>query len=125
MAAAKLANGVIDIGPLWNRAVFDSNKRLVKCRGRKICTFDEIQGLILREYIARDEEEQLLNLHPEVQKRPRDAELWVETKDGSRRLVAMLERAGLLLNFANQAAALLGVPIRAERTLIAPAEPAP
>ena len=122
MADAKLANGVIKIGPLWNRTVFDPTRRLVKHRGRRICSFDEVKGLVLREYIARDEEEQLLNQHPEVQKLPRDAELWVEIKDGPRRLVATLDRAGLLLKLANDAAGLLGVPVQAERTLIAPGE---
>ena len=125
MAADKLANGAIQIGPLWNRSVFDPKQRVLKHRGRKICRFDEIEGLVLREYIARDEEEQLLNAHPEVQKRPREAELWVETKGGSRHLVATLDRAGLLMDFAHQAAALLGVPVQAERTLIAPAEQTP
>jgi len=125
MADAKLANGAIKIGPLWNRTVFDATHRLVKQRGRRICSFDEVKGLVLREYIARDEEEQLLNLHPEVQKRPRDAELWVEIKDGPRRLVATLDRAGLLLKLANDAAGLLGVPVSAERTLITPGEPVP
>jgi len=125
MADAKLANGAIKIGPLWNRTVFDPTHRLVKQRGRRICTFDEVKGLVLREYIAPDEEEQLLNLHPEVQKRPRDAELWVEIKEGPRRLVATLDRAGLLLKLANDAAGLLDVPVRAERTLIAPGDRLP
>ncbi len=120
MADAKLANGAIKIGPLWNRTVFDATSRLVKHRGRRICSFDEVKGLVLREYIARDEEEQLLNLHPEVQKLPRDAELWLEIKGGPRRLVATLDRAGLLLKLANDAAGLLGVPVQTERTLIAP-----
>jgi hypothetical protein len=123
MSDAKLANGAIKIGPLWNRAVFDPASRLVTRRGRKVCSFEEVKWLLLREYIARDEEEQLLNAHPEVQKRPRDAELWVETKDGVRRCVATLDRAGLLLQLANQAAVLIGVPVQTERTLIAPSEP--
>ncbi len=125
MAATKLVNGAIKIGPLWNRTVFDATSRLVKNRGRRICSFDEVKGLVLREYIARDEEEQLFNLHPEVQKRPRDAELWVEIKDGPRRLVATLDRAGVLLKLAHDAAGLLGVPVQAERTLIAPGERPP
>src|SRR6516225_9174960 len=125
MGDAKLANGVVKIGPLWNRAVFDPASRVVKRRGRKVCSFEEVKGLLLREYIARDEEEQLLNAHPEVQKRPRDAELWIEIKDGPRRLVATLDRAGLLLKLANDAAGLLDVPVRAERTLIAPGDRLP
>lgn len=123
MSDAKLANGAIKIGPLWNRAVFDPASHVVTRRGRKVCSFEEVKGLLLREYIARDEEEQLLNAHPEVQKRPRDAELWVETKDGVRRCVATLDRAGLLLQLANQAGVLIGVPVQTERTLIAPSEP--
>jgi hypothetical protein len=123
MSEATTLNGAIKIGPLWNRAVFDPTTRAVKRRGRKMCSFEEVKGLFLREYITRDEEEQLLNAHPEVQKYPRDAELWIETKDGTRRLVASLDRAGLLLKFANQAAALIGVPVETERTLIAPNKP--
>jgi len=118
------ANGVVKIGPLWNRAVIDPANRVVKQRGRKVCSFEEIQGLILREYIARDEEEQLLNVHPEVQKRPRDAELWLQTKDGGRRFLVTLDRAGLLLQFANEAAALIGVSVQTERSLVAPNNPA-
>ena len=122
MGDAKLANGVVKIGPLWNRAVFDPASRVVKRRGRKVCSFEDVKGLLLREYIARDEEEQLLNAHPEVQKRPRDAELWIETKNGGRMIVASLDRAGLLLQFATEAAGLLGVPVQTERTLVAPNE---
>ncbi len=123
MNDATVVNGAIKIGPLWNRAVFDPASRAVKHRGRKVCGFEEIKGLVLREYIARDEEEQLLNAHPEVQKHPRNAELWIETKDGTRRCVASLDRAGLLLKFASEAAALIGVPVQTERTLIAPSKP--
>lgn len=116
-------NGVVKIGPLWNRAVIDPANRVVKQRGRKVCSFEEIQGLVLREYIARDEEEQLLNVHPEVQKRPRDAELWLQTKDGGRRFLVSLDRAGLLLQFANEAATLIGVSVQTERSLVAPNQP--
>jgi hypothetical protein len=120
MSDDKLANGAVKIGPLWNRAVFDPAGRVVKRRGRTVCTFDQVKGLVMREYIARDEEEQLLNAHPEVQKRPRDAELWIETKDGRRVLVTSLDSAGLLLERATEAAAFFGVPVVTERTLIAP-----
>ena len=123
MSDAKIANGVVKIGPLWNRAVIDPANRVVKQRGRKVCSFEDIEGLVLREYIARDEEEQLLNVHPEVQKLPRDAELWLRTKDGGRRLLASLDRAGLLLQFANEAAALIGVSVQTERALVAPNKP--
>ncbi len=128
MGDAKRPNGAMKIGPPWNRTVFDPANRRVRHRDHwnwagRTCNFDDIRGLVVREYIARDEEEQLLNIHPEVQKRPRDAELWVEMKDGSRWFAASLDRAGLLLEFAHQAAALIGVPVQAERTLIAPTEP--
>ncbi len=123
MSDAKIANGVVKIGPLWNRAVIDPANRVVKQRGRKICSFEDVQGLVLREYIARDEEEQLLNIHPEVQKLPRDAELWLQTKDGSRRFLVSLDRAGLLLQLANEAAELIGVSVQTERALVAPNEP--
>jgi hypothetical protein len=118
-----MVNGAIKIGPLWNRTLFDPAGRVVKRRGRAICRFEEIKALRLREYINRDEEEQLLNAHPEVQKAPREAELWVETQDGQTRCVATLEQAGLLLEFANEAARQIGVPIHAERCLIAISEP--
>ena len=109
-----------DDGGRQTRQWSDQDRPTVE--SNRLRSFDEVKGLVLREYIARDEEEQLLNQHPEVQKLPRDAELWVEIKDGPRRLVATLDRAGLLLKIANDAAGLLGVPVQAERTLIAPDE---
>lgn len=113
----------IRIGPLWNRTVFDARARAVKRRGLSLAQFDEIKSLQVREYINRDEEEQLLNAHPEVQKKPRGAELWAEMKSGQSLLVASLDQAGLLLQQASQAARLLSVPISTERALIGQAPP--
>jgi hypothetical protein len=118
-----MTNGAIKIGPLWNRTLFDPAARVVKRNWRPICRFEEIKALRLREYINRDEEEQLLNAHPEIQKAPREAELWVDTQDGQSRLVATMEQAGLLLELANEAAQQIGVPIHAERRLVAESEP--
>jgi len=113
----------IRIGPLWNRTVFDARARAVKRRGRSLAQFDDIKSLQVREYINRDEEEQLLNAHPEVRKKPRGAELWAEMKSGQNLLVASLDQAGLLLQQASQAARLLSVPISTERALIGQAHP--
>ena len=73
MADTKLANGAIKIGPLWNRTVFDPTHRLVKQRGRRICTFDEVKGLVLREYIAPDEEEQSTKANGRTSRTTREA----------------------------------------------------
>jgi hypothetical protein len=110
---------VIKLGPFWNRAVFDPDARVVKYRGRTVCRFDEIKQLRVREYINRHEEEQLLNANVEVQKMPRDAELWVDTKDGRSARVATMDQAGLLLAAVSELAGKAGVPITTERTLIA------
>src|SRR6266849_6462584 len=108
----------IRIGPLWNRTVFDARARAVKRRGLSLAQFDDIKSLRVRETINRDEEEQLHNAHPDVQKKPREAELWAEMKSGQTLLLASLDRAGLLLQQASQAARLLSVPISTERALI-------
>ena len=67
----------------------------------------------MREYIDLFEEEQQLDIHPEVQKAPRAAELWVDTKDGHEVRVGKAEQAGLLLASVGQAAQLIGVPLTA------------
>jgi hypothetical protein len=108
----------IKFGPLWNRSVFDPNARVIKRGVRSICRFEDIQRLRLREHFNRDEEEQLLNLHPEVQKRPRDAELWVDMKNSESVCAATLDRAGLLLEYASELARWAGVPITTERVAI-------
>jgi hypothetical protein len=105
----------VKVGPLWNRAVFDGEGRKLKYRFRSL-GFEQILRLRLREYIAPFEEEQLLNAHPEVQKMPRGAELWVDTTDKRSLRVATAEQAGLLLMAASDAAKLVGVPMIAERT---------
>src|SRR5262249_48399268 len=106
--------GVIKFGPLWNRVVLNPSQKLIRRRGRTLCKFEEVTGMRLREYINRDEVEQLLNLHPDVQKRHRDAELWVDTRNGSLCL-EVLDQAGLLLEKGAEAAQLMGVPISTER----------
>jgi hypothetical protein len=108
----------IKLGPLWNRSVFDPTARRIKRGMRTVCRFEEVERLRLREYFNRDEEEQLFNMHPEVQKKPRDAELWVDRKDGSPACVATLDRAGLLLHYASEIASWIGVPISTERLAI-------
>jgi len=123
MKNGKAVDAPIKLGPLWNRTLFDPANKQVKRRGRTICRFEEIKALRIREYINRDEEEQLLNLHPEVQKAPRDAELWIDTKDGRSLCVATLDRAGLLLQQAAEIAQHVNVPVQTERSLIAPSEP--
>lgn len=108
----------IKLGPLWNRSVFDPNRRCIKRGMRTVCRFEEVERLRLREYFNREEEEQLFNLHPEVQKKPRDAELWVDRKDGTSTCAATLDRAGLLLQYASEVADWMGVPISTERVAI-------
>lgn len=109
----------IKLGPIWNRAVFDPDSRVVKHRGRTVCRFDELKQLRVREYINRYEEEQLLNANMEVEKQPRDVELWVDTKDGRSAMVATMDQSGLLLAAISELAGKAGVPIVTERTLIA------
>ena len=111
-------------GPLWDRTVFDPQSRVVKHRLTRI-RFDDVKQLRVREYIDLFEEEQLLNIHPEVQKAPRAAELWVDTKDGRERLVGKAERAGLLLASMGEAAGLIGVPLTSERSMLAVPAPLP
>ena len=113
----------IRIGPLWNRLVFDVRARAVKRRGLSLAKFEDIKSLRVREYINREEEEQLLNAHPDVQKKPRGAELWAEMKSGESLLVAALDQCGLLLAQASQVARLLSVPLSTERALIGQGRP--
>jgi hypothetical protein len=108
----------VKFGPLFDRAVFDGDARSIKHRLRTIGRFEDVKQLRLREYINPIEEEQLLNKHPEVQKQPRGAELWVDFKEGRPARVATAEQAGLLLMAAGDAAALVGVPLVSERLLI-------
>jgi len=113
----------VKLGPLWNRVVFDADGRVVKLRGKKV-RFEEVVALKVVEYIATYEEEQLLNLHPEVQKAHRNAELWLELRDGKEVLATSMEQAGLLLNAVTPATATLKVPIKTERRRIEEAKTA-
>ena len=108
----------IKFGPLWNRSVFDPDAKVIKRGVRTVCRFEDIQRLRLREYFNRDEEEQLLNRNPDVQKRPRDAELWVDTKAGDAVCAATLDQAGLLLHYASELARWAGTPITTERVAV-------
>ena len=109
----------VKVGPPWDRAVFDGTARKLKYRFKSY-GFEQILQLRLREYIAPFEEEQLLNLHPEVQKAPRGAELWVDFTDKRALRVGKAEQAGLLLMDAAEAARTAGVPMISERKLIDP-----
>src|SRR5438309_4600062 len=109
----------IKLGPLWNRTVFDPDARVIKYRMRSVARWDDVKRLRVREIITRLEEEQLLNVHPEVQKDRRPAELWVDLKDGSSVRAGEGEQAGLLLSSVAVAARLMRVPLQSERTLIA------
>lgn len=108
----------IKFGPMWNRAVIDPNARAVKFRGRTICRFEDVAGLRLVELITSFEEEQLLNKHPDVEKQPREAELWVDAKSGAQHRIASAESTGLLLEDAVRAATELNVPLKTQRALI-------
>jgi hypothetical protein len=113
-----VAMSSVKLGPIWNRVVFDGDTRTVKRRMRTVCHFEQVKQLRLLEYIAPLEEEQLLNIHPEIQKAPRDAELWVDLKPEGSAKVGAAEQAGRLLVEAGDAAALVGVPLVSERRLI-------
>lgn len=107
---------VIRIGPRLGGTVVDPGRRTVKFRFRSVCTLDEVKQLRLREYFSQYEEEQLLNLNPAVQKSPRDAELYADTKDGRSVMIAQLDQAGLLLERATEIARAAGqVPVVTER----------
>ena len=108
----------VKLGPLWDRAVFDADARAVKYRFRTLCRFEDVRQLRLREYINPFEEEQLLNLHPEVEKERRDAELWLDLKDQRSMRVAAAEQGGLMLIPASEAARMVGVPLVSERRRI-------
>jgi hypothetical protein len=108
----------VKLGPLWNRVTFDAAAGVVKHRGRTVARFDEIAALKVVEYIATYEQEQLLNLHPEVQKSPRNAELWLELKSGKQVMTTSMEQAGLLLAAVAPLTGSWKVPIKTERRLI-------
>src|SRR4051794_15197348 len=108
----------VKLGPLWNRVTFDPTAGVVKHRGRTVARFDEVAALKVVEYIAAYEQEQLLNLHPEVQKAPRGAELWLELKNGKQVMTATMEQAGLLLAAVQPLSGSWKVPIKTERRLV-------
>jgi hypothetical protein len=104
----------VKLGPLWNRVTFDSGARVVKLRGKTLARYDDILALRVVELIGDHEEQQLLNVHPDVQKAPRSAELWLDLKDGRKLRTAELEQVGLLL----EAVAPTGLPVTTERKLL-------
>jgi hypothetical protein len=107
---------VIRIGPRFGGTVVDTLSRAVKYRFRPVCRLDEVKQLHLREYFSQLEEEQYLDRNPAVQKSPRDAELYAETRDGRTVLIATLDQAGLLLDRAMEIALAAGrVPVLTER----------
>jgi hypothetical protein len=108
----------VKMGPLWDRAVFDSEARAVKHRMRTVARFEDVKALRLLEYIAPFEEEQLLNAHPEVEKERRSVELWLDLKDDRSIRVATAPQGGLLLVGANDAGRMIGVPVVSERKRI-------
>jgi hypothetical protein len=113
---------VIKIGPPWGTVV-NPLTRVVKYRFRTVCKLDDLKQLRLREYISRDEEEQLLDHNPPVQKTHRDAELYGETKDGRTVLIGALDQAGLLLDQAMLIAQAAGrIPVQTERVHLAPGQ---
>ena len=112
----------IKFGPLWDRTVFDPEGKVIRYRLRTLARFDEVKQLRVLEFITRTEEEQLLNMHPEVQKDRRPAELWVDTKDGRSLRAGEAEQAGLLLATVAEAARQMGVPLQSERSLLAIAD---
>jgi hypothetical protein len=109
------ASQTVRIGPPWG-AVADPEAKVVKRMFRPVCRFDEVKQLRVREYFDQEEEEQLLDRNPDVQKRPRQAELYADTTDGRAVWIADLDQAGLLLDRAAAMAGLMGgVPVLAER----------
>jgi hypothetical protein len=115
---------VIKFGPRLGGTVVDTKGRSVKFRFRSVCRLDDVKLLRLREYFSAVEEEQLLNRNPAVQKSPRDAELYAETKEGRTVLIGTLDQAGLLLDRAMEIAQAAGqVPVVTERVHIEQARP--
>ncbi len=112
-------SNAIKFGPLWNRTEFDPTGRVIKYRLRSIARYDDVKQLRVREFITRTEEEQLLNMHPEVQKDRRPAELWVDLKDGNSVRAGEMEQAGLMLASISEAAQQIGVSIISERSTLA------
>lgn len=109
----------IKIGPFWDRAEFDVEARVVKRRFRTVARFDEVKQLRLKEFVNTYEQEQLLNKHPDVEKQPRTAELYVDTKEGRSVLLGVADQAGLLLAQTQEAATAMGVPVVMERSDLA------
>jgi hypothetical protein len=116
---SNVSDDAIKIGPAWGTVV-DGRAKVVKRRFRPVCRFDEVKQLRLREYYSAEEEEKLLNLNPAVQKTPRDAELYADTKDGRAVLIATLDQAGLLLDQAMRIGRMMGVPVQNERKHLEP-----
>ena len=115
---------VIKFGPRLGGTVVDLGSRSVKFRFRPVCKLDDVKQLRVREYFSAIEEEQLLNRNPAVQKSPRDAELYAETKDGRTVLIGTLDQAGLLLDRAMEIALAAGkVPVQTERVHLEQARP--
>lgn len=111
---------VIKLGPPW-ATVVDAKAKVVKQRFRPVCRFDDVKQLRLVEYFSVLEEEQLLNLNPDVQKNRREAELYADLKSGGPIRLAVLDQAGLLLQQAMAiAAAMGGVPVVTERSHLDP-----
>ena len=109
----------IKFGPVWNRTEFDPAARVIKYRLRSIARYDDVKQLRVLEFITRTEEEQLLNMHPEVQKDRRPAELWVDLKNGTSVRAGEMEQAGLMLASISDAAQQMGVSIVSERSTLA------
>ncbi len=110
----------VKIGPLWNRTVVSADARAVKRMGRTLCRFEDVKQLRVAEIYSAYEEEQLLNAHPEVEKAERETELYADLRDGGAVLLATMERGGLLLAAASDAAKLIGVPVVSERRHLEP-----
>jgi hypothetical protein len=111
---------VIKIGNPLERVVFDGGKRAVRYKFLKSIPYDQVKQIRLCEVITAYEQEQLLNLHPEVEKEIRDAELWLDLKNGQKEHLGTYEQAGLLLSQVAEAARQMNVQIISERIRIDP-----
>jgi hypothetical protein len=101
------------MGPFFGRIVFNLKKRKVKRRGRTLARFEDVARFRLVEYLTPYEE--LMGINPEVQKRPRPAELWLDLKDGTSHLLLESEQAGLLLAEVGPVTGEAGLPLESVR----------
>lgn len=110
-----MKDGIFSFGPPWRRLVIDARRGLIRAGFRRKVKLDDVRSLQVLEHVNAFEVDQLLNLHPDVQKQPRAAELWAELKSGERVLLGEAPQAGLLIHALAPLAAARQLPLVTER----------